>query len=306
MPTVGVVTVTYNSESVLDDFLDSIVAQQGVGLRVYAVDNASSDGSVARLGAETRLRDLRVIANSDNLGVATGNNQGIEAAMQDGCDWVLLLNNDTLFSSELVVTLVRDAEQNGLKLVAPLIEATEPARTIWYAGGRIRGLSLVTRHTNVGKQIGSVPVELAPTGYASTCCLLVHPEVFSAIGLMEPTYFVYFDDVDFAIRAIRAGFRYWLDPAAHVVHKASALTGGKESPFTVAWTARNWPLTVRRNRRGVARLLAMTYIQVWILGRMMLGRDSLAEFRLREQKFRESLGVPVAAPPRAPVTTDSS
>ena len=300
-PRVGVVTVTYNSADVLDDFLDSASAQQDVELRLYAVDNDSKDDSVERLRAETRLPHVSVVANAHNAGVAEGNNQGIAAALQDGCDWVLLLNNDTVFPPDLVTTLVRNAELDRAKLVAPVIEATEPAHTIWYAGGRIRGFSRVTRHLRVGAPIESAPIERSATGYASTCCLLVHPEVFASVGLMDPSYFVYFDDVDFAARALEAGYRYRLDPGVRLLHKASALTGGKESPFTVSWTARNWPYTVRRNRRGLARLLGLAYVQLWICGRLVVRRDAWQDFLLRQRKFREALTLPLVAAQRAAV-----
>lgn len=298
-PTIGVVTVTYNSGPVLEDFLDSLAAQKGVRVRLYSIDNASGDDSVATVRAESRLDRVEVVANPDNRGVAVGNNQGIEAALRDGCDWVLLLNNDTVFDPTMMQTLVLDAEQHRLDLVAPVIEASEPAGTIWYAGGRTRGLSMVTRHLDVGASIDEAPTELAPTGYASTCCLLVRPAVFERVGLMDPVYFVYFDDVDFAIRAKRAGYTFWLDPRARLLHKASSLTGGKLSPFTVRWTARNWPLVVRRHRSGAALALALAYVQLWTLGRLVVRRDSLRDFVLRQQRFLEAMRVPLVAPPRA-------
>lgn len=302
LPAVGVVTVTYNSATVLDDFLDSLARQQGVRVRLYAVDNDSKDDSVARLRAETRLTSVEIVANDDNLGVAVGNNQGIEAALRDGCDWVLLLNNDTVFDGDLCRTLIADSEEHGLDIVSPVIEATDPPGTVWFDEGRIRGISLVTRHLGVGRPMSEVRPGLRPIGYASTCCLLVRPSVFGDVGLMDPVYFVYFDDVDFAVRALRAGYEYWLDPAARLVHKASSLTGGKDSPFTVSWTARNWPLLVRIHRRGIARLAALAYVQLWIAGRLLLRRDQVADFRLRQRRFRDAMRVELIAPPRVAAT----
>lgn len=307
LETVGVVTVTYNSGIVLDDFLDSLAAQHGVQVRLYAVDNDSKDDSVARLEAETRLAHVEVIPNDDNLGVAVGNNQGIEAALRDGCDWVLLLNNDTMFEADMFSVLTKDAASRGLDIVSPVIEATDPPSTVWFDEGRIRGLPMVTRHIGVGRPMSEVRPGLRQIGYASTCCLLVRPSVFERVGLMDPVYFVYFDDVDFAVRALRAGYEYWLDPAARLVHKASSLTGGKDSPFTVSWTARNWPLLVRIHRRGLARLAALAYVQVWITGRLLLRRDRFADFTLRQRRFRDAMGVRLVAPPRvaaAPVAAD--
>ncbi|WP_375405066.1 glycosyltransferase family 2 protein [uncultured Amnibacterium sp.] len=301
IPIVGVVTVTFGSGGVLDDFLDSLAAQEGVTIRLYGVDNDSKDDSVARLRAEQRLQHVEVIANDANLGVAVGNNQGIEAALRDRCDWILLLNNDTMFGPSMIARLVSDAESRALDLVSPVIEATDPADTVWYAGGRIRGVSMVTRHLGVGRPMSSVRAGVRRTGYASTCCLLVRPQVFQRIGLMDPLYFVYFDDVDFAARALKAGYQYWLDSDARLTHKASSLTGGKQSTFTVSWTARNWPLMVRRHRRGAALALGLAYVQLWIVGRFILRRDRFSDFALRQSRFRDAMRVKLVEPPRVAV-----
>src|SRR5580698_4096735 len=93
---VGVVTVTYNSEKVIDAFMRCILKQDHENFIVYVIDNCSSDAALQRVA---HYRDARivVIANQNNLGVAEANNQGISAALQANCEHVLLLNNDTEF-----------------------------------------------------------------------------------------------------------------------------------------------------------------------------------------------------------------
>lgn len=307
LPRIGVVTVTYNSEAVLPDFLESISSQDGVDVRLYAIDNDSHDNSVAMLRAETRLGFLQTVANESNLGVAVGNNQGIELAMHDDCDWVLLLNNDTILPRDALATLVRVAEDNALKLLSPTIEATEPPGTIWYGGGRFVPLQgFRTLHGTAGEPVSKFPEELTKTGYASTCCLLVSPSVFKAVGLMDPVYFVYFDDVDFAVRSVKHGFEYWVTPDVSIIHKASSLTGGKTSPFTVKWVSRNWPIIAIRHLNLSSRLVALAYIQLWMFARLAVKKDSVQVFRVRQSGFKEALRVATAAPPPPSLTTDST
>jgi GT2 family glycosyltransferase len=287
-PRVGVVTVTYNSGVVLEDFLDSIAAQTGVEVYLYAIDNASSDGSVAALRAESRIAHLDVVANSDNLGVAEGNNQGIERALRDNCDWVFLLNNDTRFGPTTIADLVRDASENSLDIVSPLIEATEPASSVWYSGGHfVEWQGFRTFHDNSAEPIETFPRERVATGYASTCALLIRPDVFEKVGVMDPDYFVYFDDVDFAVRSVRAGYQYWVSPAALILHKASSLTGGKSSPFTLRWYTRNWALISRKHLGPVRSVIALAFIQTWMLARLAVRRDSVETYALRQRAFRE-------------------
>src|ERR1035438_2979596 len=87
---IGVVTVLYNSASVLPDFFASVDLQSYRHFVVYCVDNASQDGS-AKMCADRGDRYI-VIQNAQNMGVAAGNNQGIRDAIKDGCEYVLFLN----------------------------------------------------------------------------------------------------------------------------------------------------------------------------------------------------------------------
>lgn len=295
---VGVVTVTFNSGEVLPDFLDSLATQTGVVLHLVAIDNASVDTSVEQLERETRLDQITVVPNDDNLGVAVGNNQGIQIALDAGCDWVLLLNNDTVLPPDAISTLVTEAESNGLKVLSPAISASDPPGTIWYGDGRfVPSQGYRTKHSTMGKPLSDLPKTLTRTGYASTCCLLVHPSVFDSVGLMDPVYFVYFDDVDFAVRCTKAGFEYWITPATQILHKASSLTGGKSSPFTIKWTSRNWPLIARRHLAIPQRTIALAFIQAWMVARLLTRRDSSATFRIRQSSFWEGLRAAASAPP---------
>ncbi|MGV8883237.1 MAG: glycosyltransferase family 2 protein [Rhodoglobus sp.] len=304
---VGVVTVTFNSGQVLPDFLDSLATQSGASIHLVAVDNASGDTSIAQLTNETRLGEITIIANDENLGVAIGNNQGIQAALDAGCDWVLLLNNDTVLPPEAISILVREAEENNLKVLSPAIAASDPPGTIWYGDGRfVPSQGYRTQHSTMGKPLADLPKTLTRTGYASTCCLLVHPSVFDAVGLMDPVYFVYFDDVDFAVRCTKAGIEYWITPATQILHKASSLTGGKSSPFTIKWTSRNWPLIARRHLAIPQRTIALAFIQAWMVARVLTRRDSLATFRIRQSSFWEGLRAAASAPPPPRVSAQAA
>ena len=303
--TVGIVTVTFNSGTVLPEFLDSIAAQVSgrVKVRLYAIDSGSSDNSLKILKSYEDEIDLVIVPNETNIGIAVGNNQGIVRAIQDGMDWVLTLNNDTVVPPTAVQDLVQEAEEHNLDVVSPLIEATEPAGSIWYAGGDIvRWQGMKPTHEFAGENMSHAPQMLRPVAYASTCCLLVNPRVFEKVGLMDPIYFVYFDDIDFAIRVVDAGFQFWLTPVTVILHKASSLTGGPDSPFFVRWRTRNWVVIARKHSKSLATLVALAYIQSWILARLVVGRDNWPTWKLRQKSFAEGLRVSIMTnPPRVDV-----
>lgn len=288
----AIVTVTYNSGSVLREFLESLASDIEMipKFRLYLIDNASEDKTV-KIAKEFQSEiNITIIANTRNTGAAGGNNQGIANALSDGAEWILLVNNDTIIPPGTLGGLVKVAATEKIHLLSPVIAGTEPAHTVWYAGGSLfpyKGMKV--RHDGMGSSLADVPRGLRPTEYASTCCLLVHADVFFAIGGLDDDYFVYFEDVDFAIRAKAAGFQMWITGDFRIVHKASSLTGGYLSPFTVRWISRNWVLAARKHCVGLQRLTAFAYMQAWMLARMLTFRDTPEIYFLRQRSFAEGL-----------------
>lgn len=100
-PRIAIVTVLYNSVPVLPDFLASLSAQTDENWQLIAIDNASSDASVAMVHAWGDTTAM-VVANDTNVGFAAATNQGILLAQDAGFDAVLLLNNDTVFGPDFM------------------------------------------------------------------------------------------------------------------------------------------------------------------------------------------------------------
>lgn len=255
---IGVVTVTYNSAEVLPEFLQSVVQQTFQEFILYVVDNASQDKSLEAVAAFGDAR-IRVLANAENLGVAEGNNQGIRAALADGCDAVLLLNNDTVFPAELFAELRDGLAQYDCAMTTPKIYYHDEPTKIWAAGGYFQPwFGYRTQHYGEGKQdTGQFDTVRAVT-YAPTCCVLIHRSVFDNIGLMDPLYFVYVDDVDFMYRALKAGLVMQYLPQAKLWHKVSSLTGHM-SDFMIRYCVRNRIYFIKKNS-------VLGYSFLWMVG----------------------------------------
>lgn len=289
-PPVGLVTVLYNSADVLEDFLDSVDSQTFQDFALFVVDNASTDRGLELVNGRSR-GNFHVMPNDTNLGVAEGNNQGIRAARAAGCEWVLLINNDTVFDHDFLERLVERAEQNSWPVVTPLIAAIDPPHTVWYGGGHFRWLEgILVEHEHAGERMAGQNQDAVPTNYAPTCCLLVHSAVFDKVGMMDASYFVYFDDVDFMLRLRSAGIPVILDRAVTFTHKVSALTGGADSDFHRYWSSRNWLLLQRKRvANPLYRLYYLLFIAAWQLARVIVRRDSLANAGRRLEGFRDAL-----------------
>ena len=225
MDKIGLVTITYNSADVLNPFLDCVWKQTYANLVLYVIDNASEDATISMLENEQDSR-LEVIKNTANLGFAKANNQGIEKALEDGCDQVLIINNDVEFEKALIEKLVKVQADNNCSLVTPKIMYYDNPNHIWYAGSwfiKKKGYSPFHRgmkELDEGQydEIGSV--ECAPA-----CCLLVKKEVFLDIGLMDEKYFVYFEDTDFLFRIWKDGrHKMFYNPNIKFYHKVGYLT----------------------------------------------------------------------------------
>lgn len=267
----GVVTVTYNSSKFLDEFVASCNRQKLREFRVYSIDNNSPDDTADHL---LRISDARwyVSINSDNRGVAAANNQGIVQALRDGCDWILLLNNDTSFDENFFSTLLSECVTNSGVVAVPKIYFDEPKGQIWYGGGGFRPLKGYTGyHSAMGEMDVGQCDQHRTVEYAPTCAMILHRSVFEDIGLMDETYFIYFDDTDFCWRLKRAGIQIAYTPATTLIHKVGGSTGGDRKPFTVSYTSRNRLYYLRKNFGAVSALAWRPFFLMVYLYRYLSG-----------------------------------
>lgn len=259
-PSLGIVTVLYLSDEVLDGFFSSLATQIDLAFRLYVIDNSPTDSGTAR-GRDLAKRhgiDALFVFNNANVGVARGNNQGIERALRDGCTHVLLANNDVEFAPPTLKTLLIAARRHG-GIATPKIHYFEPDGMVWYAGGSIQPWRALVHHRGMrAKDSGQFDVA-GNTGYAPTCFMMIDAAILRRVGPMDERYFVYYDDVDFAWRLRHNGFHIHYEPMALVLHKVSTSTGGERSPFTVYWSNRNRILFIRKQLKGWQRWTALSY-----------------------------------------------
>jgi len=261
---IGVVTVLYHSDAVLEDFFASLAKQvsEAFDFRLYVIDNSPGD-SGTRLSRELAQRhaiDAQLIFNDANRGVATGNNQGIALALRDGCTHILLANNDTAFDAGTFAGLLQALVGGQDRVATPKIVYHSDPQRLWYAGGHIEPWTLRTPHHGLKAVDRGQFDHCEYVGYAPTCFMLLDARVFATVGLMDERFFVYYDDTDFAWRLAREGQRIRFVAQCTVQHKVSTSTGGEASPFSVYYTNRNRVFFVRKHLRGLAKGTALAYV----------------------------------------------
>jgi GT2 family glycosyltransferase len=195
----------------------SLKVLANVRYRVIVVDNGSTDGSADRLAA---VEGVDLIRNRQNLGFAGGVNVGLRQAMQNGADYVWILNNDATVTPDALARLVAAAESDPrIGLVSPVFHDPLHPETLEFCVGRFNPHSRYADQTNIPATAHewqrTYPDQVVLLGTA----LLIRRSLIEAIGGLDDRFFAYVEDVDYCLRATAAGFRNVALPSAIVYHR---------------------------------------------------------------------------------------
>lgn len=233
---IGIVIVNYNGEKYQNDALCTIYASSYQNFEVIVVDSASKDRSIEI--AKKEYPQVHYLLQSENVGVAKGNNIGIRYAIEQlDAEYVLLLNNDIELDKNTLKKLYENADR--LTIAVPKIYYFQPHDMLWFAGGEM--------YWNRGESghIGNFEIDHGQydkekiIGYSPTCCMLIHRGVFEKIGYIDENVFMYFDDTDLCVRMNDAGYKIKYVPSAFMWHKVSSSGGGMDSKVYVYYNTRN-------------------------------------------------------------------
>jgi GT2 family glycosyltransferase len=231
---VTAIVLNFNGRRLLEVVLPSLARQTAVPHQVMLVDNGSTDDSVEWVRAT--WPDVDLLPLPRNVGVAAALNAGVGVARGE---LVALLNNDLELESnwlgELVAALDRhpDAGSVGGKLlnyyrrdvIDSVGDVFTRAGTAYPRGGG---------EVDCGQYDEEVEI-FAPTAGAA----LYRACALADVGPFDESFFAYFEDVDWGLRAQLAGYRSWYAPTAVAYHMGSATTGGQRDPFYYALHRRN-------------------------------------------------------------------
>lgn len=281
MNRLAVIIINYKTPTLVQDCIQSLSGQIQVGLdQVVVVDNNSADGSVEQLEkfiAEKQLSGwVKLIASSVNGGFAAGNNIGIRAIE---AQYYMLLNSDTIVRSGAIDNLLSVAsKQNDVGIVSPRLEWPDGTpqgscfrqrtpRCEFFAAA---GTGILEKLFRYNPRTFPPSQEVLEPDWVSFACVLINGKTLKKIGLLDERYFMYFDDVDFCRRTLKAGYRilYW--PTSRVVHLRGGSGPVKKSivqrkrPPAYLYASRAYYYTKFFGRAGlvVANLL-------WLAGRMV-------------------------------------
>ena len=217
-PELSVVIVNWNGGEGLLTCIGSVYeAAGGLNPEVWLVDNASSDGSADR--AADAYPHLRLLRNDDNLGFARAANQAIAQARGE---FVLLLNPDASLEAKALAAMVGVMRSNGEVGIAgcPSVDGQggwAPGYERSYPG---------RRGSPVRPRAATSSSSAMEVAWVSGACLLARKAMVEEIGLLDPEFFMYYEDVDWCYRARQRGWQVVTLYGELVSHQLGGAAGG--------------------------------------------------------------------------------
>jgi len=250
----AVVVVNYGSNELLADGLLSTALPESV-LGVV-VDNYSTAAERTAIAGLCERAGWQAVLSADNQGFGGGMNAGVARAASLGVDTLLLINPDAVISTEAIDRLIRAAEQSPDTIWTPIIRLSD-GRTA-FAGGTVD----LVRGTLSSRTLPD-PAERDLVPWLSGACMALSMALWQRIGGFDHDYFMYWEDVDFSVRAHRTGARLAMLGDVVVTHDPGGTQRSTSQPSAKS------PLYVRYNCRNrlvfAAKLVDPARHRAWIL-----------------------------------------
>lgn len=221
IPKVFIIILNYNGYRDTIECIDSIKKSTYKNYEIIIIDNNSTDNSERIL--LSKYPEYHFIQTGINNGFAWGNNFGIKYSIDNGADYVLLLNNDTIVTPNFLQPLISLAESDKrIGIVGGKIYYYNEPKKIWYAGASINTYNGKTKHLG-DKDIDNGQFDnISETGYVTGCMMFVNREAIKKAGLMDENYFLYYEETDWNVRIKKCGYRIVFTPYSIIYHKVSS------------------------------------------------------------------------------------
>lgn len=249
-PAVSVVTLNWNG---IDDTLQCLGSLSAVhydSLTIIVVDNASQDDQAEKIAR--RFPNVTVLRQDENLGFCGGCNVGMRHALEEGAEYVLLLNNDSVVPPDLISRLVpafsalpQVAAVSPIVLCYPETERVSITQVSW---DPVEARFDLRRDGDQYEDFAGR--EPYVTQFTCGCCLLTSAAVLREHGLLDERYFAYFDEAEWCERLRRKGLESYIVPSAVVYHRGGGSTPGAIGTYLMTrnrllWMKENLPLRAR-------------------------------------------------------------
>jgi len=227
---------------------------------IIVLDNASTDGSLEAISAS--FPAVQIVRLTDNRGYAGNNNVGIKVALEQGADWVLVLNEDTILDPECLTRLMKVAESDPkIGIAGPLVYHHNEPNVIQSAGGRLDewwyGHHIGQNEDDRGQFAAPREVD-----WISGCAILVRRAVIEQLGMIDERFFYYWEETEWCLRTRKNGWRIVHVPSAKLWHKG-VQRNYNPGPSVTYYNTRNRLMMLAKHHASVT---------VWLMAWWQIGR----------------------------------
>lgn len=284
MKRVSIITVNFNHSHVTDALLDSIRSHNNyTNLEIIVVDNGSVDNPVPIW--KEKYPEAIFIRSEVNLGFAGGNNLGLKSATGE---FMFFVNNDTEFTNGLVEILVQTlSDYPSIGVISPKLLYYDQPNVLQYAGYTPMNY-FTARNECIGQfetDNGQYDQLVGQTGFAHGAAMMVRKEAIDKVGPMSESFFLYYEELDWADRIRRAGFEIWVNMKATIFHKES-VSVGKKSALKEYYMNRNRILFIRRNAPIIYAICFYIYFLLIVTPRNLITYVKEKNYNFIKQLFR--------------------
>jgi GT2 family glycosyltransferase len=215
---VEIVTPVHNRRAETLQCLRSIARADttGLELHVIVVDDGSTDGTSQAISDE--FRDVEIVHGDGNLWYTAGTNRGIEAALRHDPDYILAINNDSIFDAKCILNMVACAENHPRSVIGALLLNWERPHSVFQVSPRWELLRGGFRHWHK-QTVWTVPAKPWRVEIIVGNCVLYPAEAVKEVGLMDEKRLAQYGDAEYTPRMKRMGWNLLIEPRARIFCK---------------------------------------------------------------------------------------
>lgn len=261
MTKAGIVVLNYNG------WQDTIECVKGLANVKYpkliiVVDNCSSDDSYEELRKRLK-QNVVLLKSTHNLGYAGGNNIGLRYALDKGCEYLCILNNDTIIEEDFLTPCIKELEEHSdTGFVGPtLIDYS--TGLVQSTGGEIfidKG-KVTQKNRNVKYDMLQARIEC---DYVGGACIVLRSEYIRQIGFIPECYFLFFEETEWCYRSLKKGYKNICLGKTCIKHKGSV---------SIKRTVGLNEYLLNRNRIVFLRRNSNTWCHAFIIYMMLVAKN---------------------------------
>lgn len=270
-PKVFIVILNYNTINDTVECINSLKNIDYSNYEIAVVDNSETMDCYNSLTG--KFNEYKIIRADENLGYANGNNIGIKYALDNGADYICVLNNDVIVENDFLSKIVKVLNENeDAGIAGPCICEYKDRSKVQCAGASISLYTGLTKRIGRGMLYDNSNKENYDVDFLGGASFVCKREVFERVGLIPENYFLFFEETEFCIKAKKSGYRLICVNESKVYHKGSS-TISKFGGLSYYFLNRNRVVFIKRNCNIIQKTVFSIYIFIEAVGRIIIRKE---------------------------------